>query len=434
MAASAPASRRIDLDWLRVLLFAGLIAYHLGLIYASWSPYALKSIHRAPWIEILLLTTHPWRMCLLFLISGVATRFAVGKLGAVKLLASRSRQLLPPLLFGIAFIVPIQSYLTAVEILGYGRPFWAFVPDLFQSGHKVTVAGRYLTMPVYAHLWFVAYLWVYVAIVAVVLGLAPRLMQAAQTWLERLMSGAGVLMWPLALMLVLRFTLNREFSINLGMVHDWYNHAISGGMFLFGFLIARTEKVWDRFVALRWPALAIAALAWAIYAWMAWNRGIPEVVERTNPIMHVLYPAERWCAIVAILGFSKRWLAGPLAIVADGPVLRYLNGAIFTYYIVHQPALLVMIHALKPMHLDAAAEVALVLAGTIACCGLAYEVARGLGGLGVLLGAPRGRAAPGWVVAVRGAAVGLFKDLAAPLDGRARHKARYGLEEQAQAQ
>jgi hypothetical protein len=206
------------------------------------------------------------------------------------------------------------------------------------------------------------------------------------------------------------------------------------GMFLFGFLIARNDRVWDRFVALRWPALGIAAAAWAAYAWMAWNRGIPELVERNDPIMHLFYPAERWCAIVAILGFARRWLGGGLGWAKEGPALRYLNGGMFTYYIVHQPAMLLMLHKLKPLGLHAAAEVGLVLAGTVAACALAYELARAMGGLGVVLGAPRGRPAPAWLNSASGAALSWLKHAGAPLTGKAQRPSRYGLEERAQAQ
>ena len=40
-----PAARRVDLDWIRVWVFAGLIFYHVGLLYAPWSIYFMKSAH-----------------------------------------------------------------------------------------------------------------------------------------------------------------------------------------------------------------------------------------------------------------------------------------------------------------------------------------------------------------------------------------------------
>ncbi len=70
----ARPGRRLDLDWLRIAAFGPLILYHVGLLYVPW-PYHAKSRHAVPALEPLLLAINPWRLLLLFLISGVATRF-----------------------------------------------------------------------------------------------------------------------------------------------------------------------------------------------------------------------------------------------------------------------------------------------------------------------------------------------------------------------
>lgn len=414
MAESAPTNRRTDLDWLRVLLFSGLIVYHLALMYAAWSPFAVKSDHREGWVEIAMLTTHPWRMCLLFLISGVATRFATDKLGTSKLFISRSVQLLPPLLFGLAFIVPIQGYLGLVDNFDYRKGYFAFLAELFTSGHTVVFEGRRFIIPVYAHLWFVAYLWIYVMGLGLMLRFAPRLIAAAQARVERALSGVGLLMWPLALLLIFRLTLFPIFSVTLELTDDWYNHAVSASMFLLGFLIARSEKVWDSVVAMRWPALVMGGAAFAAYGALAWAaQGSPEFVERSNPVMHFLYPVERWGGIVAVLGFARR------ALTWRPKALNYLNGGMFTYYIVHQPALLYLMYKIKPLGLHPGVEFGLVLAGATAMCGVAYELARGMGGMGIVLGVPRGRALPRWMQRLRSAALRPFRERAAPLEGQA---------------
>jgi hypothetical protein len=401
LAASVPTQRRTDLDWLRVLLFSGLIVYHLGLMYAAWSPFAVKSAHRHGWVEIALLVTHPWRMCLLFMISGVATRYAVEKLGTARLFVTRSIQLLPPLLFGVALVVPIQGYLGLVDNFGYQKSYWTFLAELFTGGHRVMFEGRRFIVPVYAHLWFVAYLWTYVVALVVALRFAPRWLQAAQAWLEKLVSGPGLLLWPLVVLIGFRFTLFPIFSVTLELTDDWYNHAVSLSMFLFGFLIARSEKVWAQFVALRWVGLALAVVAFAAYGVLAWGQGTPEYVEQSNPVMHLLYPLVRWGGIIAVLGFAQR------ALTWNCKALAYLNGGIFTYYIVHQPALLFLMHKIKPLALDPRVEFLAVLAGSSVICAFAYEVARAMGGFGVVLGAPRGRAAPRWAQAIRNAVLRL---------------------------
>src|SRR3546814_19416028 len=51
----------------------------------------------------------------------------------------------------------------------------------------------------------------------------------------------------------------------------------------------------------------------------------------------------QWTAIVAVLGFARRLAPG------DSPALRYLTAAVFPIYILHQTAIVVFAHNLKPL-------------------------------------------------------------------------------------
>ena len=77
-AASNLERRRYDLDWLRFIAFALLIFYHIGMFYVTW-PYHVKSQYASTFAEPLMLIVNPWRLALLFFISGVAIRFATDR-------------------------------------------------------------------------------------------------------------------------------------------------------------------------------------------------------------------------------------------------------------------------------------------------------------------------------------------------------------------
>src|SRR5215204_436131 len=88
------AERRIDLDWVRIAAFGLLIFYHVGMLYVSWG-FHIKSVHRIAALEPLMLVLNPWRLSLLFLVSGVATRFMFRKYALpLPLLRSRTARLL----------------------------------------------------------------------------------------------------------------------------------------------------------------------------------------------------------------------------------------------------------------------------------------------------------------------------------------------------
>ena len=374
--------RRTDLDWIRVVVFAGLIFYHVGLLYAPWSPYFMKSAYSHKAVEVLLLHTHPWRMSLLFLISGASTRFMSDRRSPDKLGAERSLRLLPPLLLGFVLFIPLQHYFTLLKTTPYEASYFDFLRDFFLAPkHELTIRGQPFALPVYGHLWFVLYLWAYTVVLCALLFLA----RGRFAWVERMVAGAlrgpWLLVLPLAACLALRVALYPDLGFTLKFYDDWYAHAVSFAMFVLGFLIAKRERVWDDMVRLRWPALGMAAAAFAVYAVMALeNGGVSEPIESANPLMHLVYSVEQWTAIVALLGFGRRHLR------RDGKVLRYLNSGVFTYYIVHQAALLLCLYWLAPFGLHPGVEATLIVVVTFTVCFASYELVRRVGWLRLLFG------------------------------------------------
>jgi glucan biosynthesis protein C len=80
-----------------------------------------------------------------------------------------------PLAFGIALIVPPQSWVELVTQHGYTHGFlWFLTHDYFRFG---TLDG--VILPTWNHLWFVVYLWAYTLVLALLL--TPRLSPGAGT-------------------------------------------------------------------------------------------------------------------------------------------------------------------------------------------------------------------------------------------------------------
>lgn len=81
---NAVFQRRHDLDWLRILAFGLLIFYHIGVFYEldGWHG---ASVYQIPELEPFMSLSNPWRLPLLFFISGVAIRFLSDKIGVLQL-------------------------------------------------------------------------------------------------------------------------------------------------------------------------------------------------------------------------------------------------------------------------------------------------------------------------------------------------------------
>ncbi len=366
------SDRRPDLDWIRVGAFFLLILYHVGMFYVPWD-FHVKSPHPVEAIEPLMLLTNPWRLTLLFLVSGAATRFMADKMTAGGLAGARLWRLLPPLIFAMLVIVPPQSFYEIVEQAPQlAEPFWSFYAKyVTASGHWCDADGCLIT-PTWNHMWFVAYLLVYSLVLALVLKMARAPVTRLGDWLADSLRGWGLLVWPVLLLAVFRLVLAPIFDVTHALVDDWYNHAVSLSAFLFGFLTARSLSMRDEFVRLRWPALTLALVAWAAFAAYAWQYRADDAhpPEALRQLMRVVYAVDQWCAIAAILGFGGKHLT------RGGPVLTYLTLGVFPFYIVHQTVIIVVGHHLARVGLNQALEAAILIATTFAACFLTYEVVR----------------------------------------------------------
>ena len=400
LASTSP--RRHDLDWIRVGAFLLLILYHVGMFYVPWD-WHVKSGHQVNGLIPAMLLTNPWRLTLLFLVSGAATRFLFDGLerkgaGAGRLAGSRTLRLLPPLVFAMFVIVPPQSYYEIVEALRgyvpgadpyhnvYTADFW--IRYATASGNWCDGDGCLIT-PTWNHMWFVAYLLVYSLVLAGLLAVTRGAMKRLGGLLEKALSGWGLLIWPIVFLAAIRWWLAPMFPVTHALVDDWYNHALSFSAFLFGFLIARSELLKQGFVRIRLPALILGLIGWV--GWTAYVLSFPETSPAIPPdalrrAMRVVYAVQQWSFIAAILGYGARYLT------RGGPLLRYLTIGVFPFYIAHQTIIVVAGHHLAQLGLPLIAEAGLIIGITVLGCWLTYEFARRIGWLGLVLGVRPARA------------------------------------------
>lgn len=389
--------RRHDLDWVRVCAFGLLVLYHVGMYYVSWD-WHVKSPQAGTTLEPFMLLSGPWRLSLLFLVSGAATAFLVARSeqvaradgGRPRFLGARSWFLLVPLLFGMLVVVPPQSYYEVLDSRypgGYHDGYLAFWARYLRGDGSFCDDDGCLDLPTWNHLWFVAYLWVYTVVLWGLWRLAgPRLGRAGEALGRRLGHPAAVLLWPAMLLGAVRLLLVGRFESTHALVDDWYNHAQYFGVFLLGFLVARQAPVWDAIARVRWIALALWLASWAGLVAYFTHFDAAEPPPWLRLCMRMAWGLDQWCAIMAVLGFARRLAPG------DGPVLRYLVPAVFPVYILHQTVIVVAAWQLRPLGLAPALEGPLLVLLTFAACFGGYEVIRRVAPLRPLFGLKARRA------------------------------------------
>lgn len=358
--------RRIDLDWLRIIAFGLLIFYHVGCFYFAW-PWHANSKYASWSIAPLLQLTTPWRLLLLFVISGVATRFMIDKMSTGDFLASRSTRLLIPLAFGMLVIVPPQTYVFLIEQAGYRHSFSSFyVPAITGTGNWV-VDGYHVLTPEWAHLWFLPYLF---AFTLLTLAIGPWLKSrpaSAFTWFTR---GPWIFVAPVAFIAAANALIGPISVDRHVFIGDWRNVLVFGSAMVLGYSLAKHEPFFVAAERHRYIALAIAVGAYCTIQ-ILWAFGKYEHMGyRYYLLFALLKPMQGWAVVLAAFGFARRYLR------RDGPVRRYLTHAIFPYYIIHQTTIVVAGHWLTGMNLPAHIEATSLIIITIASCVIGYEIVR----------------------------------------------------------
>ena len=371
-----PNQRRNDLDWVRILAFGLLVPYHVGMYYVTWD-WHVKSPMASSALEPFMILSAPWRLLLLFFISGVATAYLKAK-SLDGFLGKRSMRLLIPLIFGMLVIVPPQAYYQVVEQLpgGYHEGYLAFWWQYLSGNNSFCFADDCLDVPTWNHLWFVAYVFVYTLFLPLARWLPARIKAIG-------IDGIGVLIWPVIYLIIARLLLLERFASTHGLVDDWYNHAQYLATFIFGFAMASQQNFWNALLRLRWLsgsiAIISAAFLFAYFSIYSENYPAPDALRI---FQRCIWAMQQWIVPATIMGFAyKHWRA-------ESPLLKKLSPAIFPLYILHQTVIVVLAHNLQPLALAPLIEGLLLIIITFALCWLAYLIICKLRWIQPLFGLP----------------------------------------------
>lgn len=372
-SSTAPQLERLRfLDALRLGALGLLMLYHVGMYYVTW-PWHIKSpwVSTAlePWMNLI----NPWRMSLLFLISGAVTTLLVRS--DTPWLRARMRRLGLPLLVGVLLIVPPQSYWQVQQQMGYAGDYLDFM-RLYLSGSKAfcQAASDCLILPTWNHLWFLPYLMAYTLCLWVSLRVAPGWPDRCGAWLAQRLSAWSLLVLPWLILSLGRAALRPWFDVTHALVNDPLAHVQYAPAFLIGALWARTPGVWSALAQLRHAALLIVLVTWGL---RLMSLGLPA------PLLSSLYAAQQWAGVVAAIGYawvhcaqSNKWLS-------------WLVERIFAVYVLHQTLIMALAVALRPLALTPIAEGLVLVAGTVGAALLIAAVCERLPPTRVWLGLPR---------------------------------------------
>lgn len=383
--ANAASARHYGLDWLRIAAFGLLIVYHIAMVFAPW-PWVIKTPHAYPALIAPMALLTPWRLALLFAVSGYASRKLFDRFADPAAFArSRARRLLIPLAFGMAAIVPLEMW---VRVREHGYPFGYLHFWAVDYWHVTRFYG--VPFPSWEHLWFVAYLASYTLLLAALLQWRGAAAMRAMAHVARWLSEAHRLVWaPAALLATLRLALLFVAPERQGLLVDWGGHSQYVPEFLFGFVLAGTPSLWP-VLARNWRGalmLVLACVGPILFVELAY----PGATVPPHAVMALDRAARSgmaWGMILLLFAAAERWWNH------DHRWRKPLAEAVFPFYIVHHPAIVLLTWYSLPWQLGPGAEFLLLLTGTGAVCAASYGIGSRIGWLRPLIGLSPRLAAP----------------------------------------
>ena len=384
METGKPAGRHYGMDWLRIGAFQLLILYHVGMAFVPWG-FSVKVSAPIGWTVIPMFLTNPWRLSLLFAVSGFASAALLERSkGIGAFVRSRMARLGIPLLAGILIFVTPQPWVELVTQHGYAHGFGYFMLHDYYRPRQIDG----VIVPTYMHLWFVVYLLVYTVVWGALLTLPQSWLAGARKMAEAVLSGPALLPFGITSFFCIHNFVSPGWEDTHLLVNDWSAHLDYFGAFLFGVLLRRSP-VARAAVARWWKVATIAAiLGWAYLAWaeLAYP-GDAHMGYALGLLYRIARSTEAWCAIVALIGLAEaHWNR-------DSKWRPMLAEAVFPFYIIHQTVIVVVGYWLLMTPTTTYERFLILVAATVAGNWAFYLLGRRIDLLRPLIGLKRRTAA-----------------------------------------
>ena len=361
--SSQMPERRYDLDWLRVLAFALLILYHTGMFYVeNWGWHA-KSTYQSQFLENILLIVEPWRMALLWLISGISIRFILAKCSLQRFIAMRTYRLLLPLLFGILVVVPPQLYVEMSQNGDLNMNYWQFMYAFYIESSDVFIkysSGIWPHIDV-NHLWFIRSLWQFSLLMIFLLPIFnSRWAKQLTKWLFNQHATIAITLATLPILALQIFWDSETTRYPLGFT-----------FMVYGYLIGWHAAFWQKLEHALKPLIITMAVCYCfiIYFyntyWATLNPS--EIPDSIQLLGMTIYSLQRVVGVLVALAIAFKFLN------KKSKKLSYLNDAVYPFYILHQTIIIFAGYQLSSYQLGAFWEPLLLIIITAIGCLSAYE-------------------------------------------------------------
>jgi len=369
---AATTERMYELDWLKVIVTIDLIPFHAAWMITSVGGFSFVEKGTIAWkiLHCYVQFVSPLHMFLLFLVAGTGTFMSLRRRSPRQYIKERIKRLLIPLLTFMIFLFPILGYFWPTDIdlggINFVTQFWPWC--LMTTFYSEVTGG-----PNWAHMWFVAYLFIYsLILLPAFLHLRAgkgRLLESL-THLVTGRRGAIFLMGlPISLTFAVLSPIWPFFRNNL--YSDWGYFTYNMTAFILGFIIARDPRwtrAFDRHTAVSLLLGMILSALKLLMEYRAASFSTP--AYSLNYVIYSLVAGfNTWFWVIAVLGIARRSLS------FTNRFLGYFSRISYPFYIFHLVAMSVSGHYITRLRRGVVTEFIMICAAsflvTVLCCELA---------------------------------------------------------------
>lgn len=349
--------RRYEIDWIRNISILMLFVYHTCAIFCQFGDFYIISEENNLFADIIILLLFTWYMPMLFFLAGASTYFSFERRNMKEYIVERIKKLLVPLLFGIIFLVPPQTYLARVWRGEVNLNYFRHLDFFFSNVTDFTGFDGAFTP---AHLWFILYLFVVSVLGGIILSLVFK--QEKGIKMVHFLKKAFVNKFSFLFLLL------------LGICSDLFpsimGKSIIGCLliFLLGYIVYEDDTLLENLISHRFKylvTLVFFAICGLIYTLLL----RPEEGNITVWIIDSIFKnGVLICAICTVIGFSSVHLN------KNNKLLKFLNKRTFPIYIIHQPILLVLAILIVPTVESTALSIGLIIIFSAILTFIVYEI------------------------------------------------------------
>ena len=329
--------RRYDIDWLRAVVMMSVFFFHCARFFGG-GKWHLNNDKESIVAHLFVGWLDMWFMPIFFLVSGIASWFALKSGNNKQFILGRIKRILIPLYtVGLFILLPPQFYFEILSNAGFTGTFWDSMPLYFNKvGHFfIDRPSGVLPLPFSGHLWFLQYLFL-ISLISLPL---IRFLES-ERGLRFIGKLAKLCVKPFGIFICLIPVL----FIRIGLRGFFFGHYNWADFFEFmvyfviGFIFTADKRFAQSIKKYGWLGLILGLACFGCEGFFIFGLGYHYLGGESFSLTYVLFETVmsigRWSWIVFVLSLAAKYLN------FKNKVLAYSNEAVLPFYIFHQTIIL----------------------------------------------------------------------------------------------